>query len=308
MTDRLLTPSKITAWLDCAHYLTLKHQVEDGTRSRRRTARSARSPSSCSTKGLAARGRLPGRVRTAGPVDPRGPGQDATARDVRGLGRTGRQPVRPGLRRHLPDAVRPRRRPRHRRLPDPRRRIPTPASSRYEPVDAKLARVEAKPGHVLQLCFYADAIEAATGARPQPHAPVARFGPSRDPVGPTSSALLEPPAGASWPTSLDADPADDRHRSRAVRALRSSASSSSMCDASSGATRTRSSTSPASARAERDALEADGVDDPGRARRRATMPVDGMRRRAARAAGRARPTLQVAGPRGSPTASRRRSG
>lgn len=27
---------------------------------------------------------------------------------------------------------------------------------RYEPVDAKLVRNEAKPGHVLQLCFYAD--------------------------------------------------------------------------------------------------------------------------------------------------------
>ena len=37
----------------------------------------------------------------------------------------------------------------------------------YEPVDAKLARVEAKPGHVLQLCFYADAIEALTGVRPR---------------------------------------------------------------------------------------------------------------------------------------------
>ena len=36
----------------------------------------------------------------------------------------------------------------------------------YEPVDAKLARKEARPGHVLQLCFYADAIEASTGRRP----------------------------------------------------------------------------------------------------------------------------------------------
>jgi hypothetical protein len=35
----------------------------------------------------------------------------------------------------------------------------------YEPVDAKLARSEAKPGHVLQLCFYAEAIEALTGSR-----------------------------------------------------------------------------------------------------------------------------------------------
>ena len=37
----------------------------------------------------------------------------------------------------------------------------------YEPVDAKLAWVEAKPGHVLQLCFYADAIAALSGVRPR---------------------------------------------------------------------------------------------------------------------------------------------
>jgi hypothetical protein len=30
MADRLLTPSKITAWLDCAHFLTLQHEVEGG--------------------------------------------------------------------------------------------------------------------------------------------------------------------------------------------------------------------------------------------------------------------------------------
>ena len=37
----------------------------------------------------------------------------------------------------------------------------------YEPVDAKLARKEAKSGHVLQLCFYAEAIEASTGVLPE---------------------------------------------------------------------------------------------------------------------------------------------
>ena len=37
---------------------------------------------------------------------------------------------------------------------------------KHLPADAKLARKAAKPGHVLQLCFYADAIEAATGKRP----------------------------------------------------------------------------------------------------------------------------------------------
>ena len=37
----------------------------------------------------------------------------------------------------------------------------------YEPVDAKLARSQAKPGHVLQLCFYADALESLQGVRPR---------------------------------------------------------------------------------------------------------------------------------------------
>ena len=39
------------------------------------------------------------------------------------------------------------------------------APAHYEVVDAKLARQAAKPGHVLQLCFYADALEALTGHR-----------------------------------------------------------------------------------------------------------------------------------------------
>ena len=34
-------------------------------------------------------------------------------------------------------------------------------------MDAKLARIDAKPGHILQLCFYADAIEQMTGRRPR---------------------------------------------------------------------------------------------------------------------------------------------
>lgn len=35
--ERLLTPSKITAWLDCAHYLTLQHRVESGAMSKPRS-------------------------------------------------------------------------------------------------------------------------------------------------------------------------------------------------------------------------------------------------------------------------------
>ena len=48
-------------------------------------------------------------------------------------------------------------------------RVEEPAEgfSPWEPVDAKLARSEGKPGHLLQLCFYADAIEDLTGLPPK---------------------------------------------------------------------------------------------------------------------------------------------
>ena len=46
-------------------------------------------------------------------------------------------------------------------------RVETDDGYGYEPVDAKLARAEAKPAHLLQLCFYAEAIEAQTGHRPE---------------------------------------------------------------------------------------------------------------------------------------------
>ena len=34
MSQHLMTPSKITAWLECPHYLTLDSQVAAGTRTR----------------------------------------------------------------------------------------------------------------------------------------------------------------------------------------------------------------------------------------------------------------------------------
>lgn len=37
----------------------------------------------------------------------------------------------------------------------------------FEPVDAKLTRSGAKPGHVIQLCFYSEAISALTGKEPR---------------------------------------------------------------------------------------------------------------------------------------------
>jgi uncharacterized protein len=44
---------------------------------------------------------------------------------------------------------------------------PEEGFSCWEPVDAKLARSEGKPGHLLQLCFYAEAVEALTGNQPK---------------------------------------------------------------------------------------------------------------------------------------------
>ena len=48
------------------------------------------------------------------------------------------------------------------RTPDP-----WPGYATFEPYDAKLTRTQSKPGHVLQLCFYADAIAAMEGAPPR---------------------------------------------------------------------------------------------------------------------------------------------
>ena len=72
-------------------------------------------------------------------------------------------------------------------------RVPEPVEgyATYEPYDAKLARLAAKPGHVLQLCFYADAIEALTGSAPHRDAPVARIGGDRVARGRAVRRLLE---------------------------------------------------------------------------------------------------------------------
>jgi len=37
LNQRLITPSKITAWLDCAHYLTLRYNPKGAINDARRT-------------------------------------------------------------------------------------------------------------------------------------------------------------------------------------------------------------------------------------------------------------------------------
>jgi len=164
MAERLLTPSKITAWLDCAHFLTLKHEVEAGTR----TVES--SPFGEMAQMLLDKGMEHERAVLQGYLDDglsvfevpeREPNESfqgwvdrigdvlAEGHDV-----VFQMPfVHVGIR-GIADFLL--------RVDDPETGTFT-----YEPVDAKLARNEAKPGHVLQLCFYAEAIEASTGALPE---------------------------------------------------------------------------------------------------------------------------------------------
>ena len=157
----MLTPSKITAWLDCAHYLTLRSQVNDGTRAAPASTFSAFAALLVRKGGeherqcleecrrhdkaiLTVAGRRDGEPFTAWVARVGNPFDDGW--DV-----IYQMPfVHDGVR-GIADFLE--------RVVDAQGRVP------YEPVDAKLARSEAKPGHVLQLCFYADAIEAVTGVR-----------------------------------------------------------------------------------------------------------------------------------------------
>jgi predicted RecB family nuclease len=165
MTDSLLSPSRITAWLDCAHFMTLRQRVDAGTltveastgfgsMSQLLTEKGNQHETDCLTE-YESRGLSILRVPARNP--------DETFEEwVEGVG----NPFDEG---HdviyqmpfLHDGVRG--------IADFLVRIndPAPGACNYEPVDAKLARSESKPGHVLQLCFYADALRAKTGLSPR---------------------------------------------------------------------------------------------------------------------------------------------
>jgi hypothetical protein len=162
--ERFLTPSKITAWLDCAAYLDLKHAVESGLRA-------------ALAQGMGSFARM---------LADEGLAHEAAVLEVyraRGLrivevpGREDREPfaawaVRVESLLHAADwdVLY--------QLPIVRdgicgvadfllRQVGEDSTVWVEPVDAKLARKEAEPGHVLQLSFYAEALAAKTGRRPE---------------------------------------------------------------------------------------------------------------------------------------------
>ncbi|MGA2123878.1 MAG: TM0106 family RecB-like putative nuclease [Acidimicrobiales bacterium] len=163
MVERLLTPSKITAWLGCGHYLTLRNQVDSGVLVPPSTPlgefaellidKGNRHELSCLDE-----------YESMGKTIYEVPGRNANETfeqwvdRVKGSLESGfdviyQMPfVHEGMRGIADFLVRVEE---------------SPGYAHYEPVDAKLTRNEAKPGHVMQLCFYAEAIAALIGAAPR---------------------------------------------------------------------------------------------------------------------------------------------
>jgi len=164
MTERLITPSKITAWLECAHFLTLRNEADEGR------LRLAERPVGTLADLLIEKGATHERDCLADFVN-RGrsvyqvPGRNPDESFAQWVHRIGnpldadhdviyQMPL-------LHDGIRG--------IADFLVRVVDERDGRigYEPIDAKLTRTEGKPGHVLQLCFYADALESLSGAAPR---------------------------------------------------------------------------------------------------------------------------------------------
>jgi len=183
MSERLISPSKVTAWLACEHTLTLDHRRSTGALQiddiglGEMAAMLLDRGESHELEVLArfeAKGKkvfmVPTRITPENPA-PADAG-DRTSKDFPGgwepfdawVARVG-NPMASGewdVVFQLPlvhDGVRG--------VADFLVRVDGSPDTApiYEAVDAKLTRLEAKPGHVLQLCFYADAVRELTGHR-----------------------------------------------------------------------------------------------------------------------------------------------
>ncbi|WP_233209589.1 TM0106 family RecB-like putative nuclease [Mycobacterium sp. ENV421] len=158
-----MTPSKVSAWLECAHYLTLTSRVDEGLLDRPNPTFGSFAQL-LADKGLVHEQQCLAEYRRQGKsvleVPPRRERETFTA----WVERVGNPLAMDfDVRYQMPfvhDGIRG--------IADFVERVTTPdGRTTFEPVDAKLTRSEAKPGHVLQLCFYAEAIASLTGAVPE---------------------------------------------------------------------------------------------------------------------------------------------
>jgi len=164
MVERLITPSKITAWLECAHFLSLRNQLDAGV------LHVEPQPMGSLADLLIEKGATHERdclmeLENEGRSVYQVPGRNPDETFLQWAARIG-NPLESGY-----DVIyqMPFVHEGIRGIADFLIRVESPEDGycHYEPVDAKLTRVEGKPGHVLQLCFYADALEALTGAPPR---------------------------------------------------------------------------------------------------------------------------------------------
>ena len=180
----LLSPSKITAWLDCEHYLTLKNNPER-RRNRQQSKEVADTPKPETPQEEIATLEAPtdfaDMLRKKGDLHERkclenykekfGEGVFEVPEQNRQEGesfeawvqRVG-NPMDSGheIIFQMPfiyDGVRG--------IADFLEKTEKNGKVVYEPVDSKLARAGAKQGHLLQLLFYTEAVEDLTGERPE---------------------------------------------------------------------------------------------------------------------------------------------
>ena len=139
VTDRLLTPSKITAWLDCAHFLTLQHEVDAGTRTVEFSP-FGEMAQLLLDKGLEHEAAVLDGYRAQGLTVFEVPERDRDGNEsfAHWVERVG-NPMADGHDVDLPDAVRARRDPWHRRLPRAHRR------SRHRRGHLRAGRRQARP-------------------------------------------------------------------------------------------------------------------------------------------------------------------
>jgi len=161
MADSLLSPSTITAWLDCDWYLAEK------TGATPLAERNQLGPLAelLMDKGLVHEAACLADFESQGLKVYRTPERAEDETFVQWVGRVGNPmlegwdviyqfPLLHGGMRGIADFLV--------RIDDP-----WAGYAAFEPYDAKLTRAQAKPGHVLQLCFYSDALAALGGTPPR---------------------------------------------------------------------------------------------------------------------------------------------